>query len=284
MDIKQLKYFTAVAEEGTISAAAKRLYVSQPPLSTQMQQLEKELGCKLFERGQKKIRLTEAGKLLYERASLILDMEEVAVQDVKACSKAENVTVRIGIVSSVVCSGAADRIADFLAQNPGIRFEIFESDTYTLLEKLHAGVIHLAIIRTPFSDDGVTFHSISEEKMTAVGAADVLGRAVTMKELSQLPLILYRRWQSIISNEFASAGLDMNCVCICDDARTAVKLAEKRAGTALVPSSASSLITSGNTVCSEISDCTIRSEIVLAYKDNSYLPEGVKSFIDYMMK
>ena len=76
----------------------------------------------------------------------------------------------------------------------------------------------------------------------------------------------------------------MNCVCICDDARTAVKLAEKRAGTALVPSSASSLITSGNTVCSEISDCTIRSEIVLAYKDNSYLPEGVKSFIDYMMK
>ena len=53
MDIKQLKYFTAVAEEGTISAAAKRLYVSQPPLSTQMQLLEKELGCKLFERGQK---------------------------------------------------------------------------------------------------------------------------------------------------------------------------------------------------------------------------------------
>lgn len=281
MDIKQLKYFTAVAEEGTISAAAKRLYVSQPPLSTQMQLLERELGCKLFERGQKKIRLTDAGKLLYERATLILDMEEVAVQDVKACSRSENVTVRIGIVSSVVCS-AADRLADFLRQSPEIRFEIFESDTYSLLEKLHAGVIHLAIIRTPFSDDGITFHSLSVEKMTAVGNADIPGDSVTMKELSKLPLILYRRWQSIISNEFASLGLDINCVCICDDARTAVKLAEKRAGTALVPSSAASLITSENTVCAEISDCSVRSEIVLAYKDNSYLPEGVKCFIDYM--
>ena len=71
MDLKQLKYFVTVAEEGTISAAAKKLFMSQPPLSIQMKLLEQELGCPLFERGQKHIRLTDTGKLLYDRAQNI---------------------------------------------------------------------------------------------------------------------------------------------------------------------------------------------------------------------
>lgn len=75
MDLKQLKYFVTVAEEGTISAAAKKLFMSQPPLSIQMKLLEQELGCPLFERGQKHIRLTDTGKLLYDRAQNILKME-----------------------------------------------------------------------------------------------------------------------------------------------------------------------------------------------------------------
>ena len=75
MDLKQLRYFTTVAEEGTISAAAKKLFMSQPPLSTQMKLLEQELGCSLFVRGQKHIRLTETGRLLYDRAQTLLRME-----------------------------------------------------------------------------------------------------------------------------------------------------------------------------------------------------------------
>ena len=81
MDLKQLRYFTTVAEEGTISAAAKKLFMSQPPLSTQMKLLEQELGCSLFERGQKHFRLTETGRLLYDRAQTLLRMEASMRQD-----------------------------------------------------------------------------------------------------------------------------------------------------------------------------------------------------------
>ena len=84
MDLKQLKYFVTVAEQGTISAAAKKLYMSQPPLSTQMKLIEQELGCQLFERGQKHIRLTESGKLLYERAQTMIKMESVMRQELAA--------------------------------------------------------------------------------------------------------------------------------------------------------------------------------------------------------
>ena len=72
MDYKSLKYYVTVVESGTISAAAKKLYMSQPPLSNQMYKLEEELGCRLFERTTKRIVLTGAGKLLYDRAKLVI--------------------------------------------------------------------------------------------------------------------------------------------------------------------------------------------------------------------
>ena len=134
MDLKQLRYFTTVAEEGTISAAAKKLFMSQPPLSTQMKLLEQELGCSLFERGQKHIRLTETGRLLYDRAQTLLRMEASMRQDVEACARTEKDTIRIGVVSSVICTRAGEWISDFLKKNDGVTIEITESNTYSLID------------------------------------------------------------------------------------------------------------------------------------------------------
>ena len=74
MDIRKLQYFTAIVDEGSITGAAKRLHMSQPPLSTQMKLLEEELGVILFDRGSRNIQLTDAGKLLYNRAHAILEL------------------------------------------------------------------------------------------------------------------------------------------------------------------------------------------------------------------
>ncbi len=82
MDFKQLEYFKAIVEEGTISAAARRLHMSQPPLSYQMKMLEEELQVQLFLRGTKRITLTEAGKVLYERAGSLLTMTDITKREV----------------------------------------------------------------------------------------------------------------------------------------------------------------------------------------------------------
>ena len=80
MDLKQLLYFKTVVEEGTISAAAKKLNLSQPPLSQQIKQLESELGVTLMERGARKITLNEAGRVLYEKGCTLLTLAEQTVQ------------------------------------------------------------------------------------------------------------------------------------------------------------------------------------------------------------
>lgn len=73
MELRQLEYFCRIADTGSIHEAARRLNLSQPPLSYQLRQLEEELGVRLFERGSRGVALTEAGKLLYARAESLLD-------------------------------------------------------------------------------------------------------------------------------------------------------------------------------------------------------------------
>lgn len=282
MDLKQLKYFVTVAEEGTISAAAKKLFMSQPPLSTQMKLLEQELGCQLFERGQKHIRLTDTGKLLYDRAQNMLRMETSMRQDIEACSRTEKDTIRLGVVSSVICTRGGEWISGFLADNGGVRFEITEANTYSLLEKLRTDIIHAALVRTPFAESEFEVHGLVSEKMIAVLPGSSAAERTSMSALSEQPLILYRRWESIILQAFREHSLEPRCVCMCDDARTAVDLAERSVGAALVPQSASGLVHRDRACCLEISDCPIETQIVLVHKPGTYFPESVHRFIEYI--
>ncbi len=87
MDIKQLKYFYTIAEEGQITSAAKKLNIAQPPLSYQLKNLENELGVKLVERGSRNIKLTDAGLMLYNRAKQILDLTETTIDELKDFKK-----------------------------------------------------------------------------------------------------------------------------------------------------------------------------------------------------
>ena len=282
MDLKQLKYFVTVAEEGTISAAAKKLFMSQPPLSIQMKLLEQELGCPLFERGQKHIRLTDTGKLLYDRAQNILKMEASMRQDIEACSRTEKDTIRLGVVSSVICTRGGEWISGFLADNSEVRFEITEANTYSLLEKLRSDIIHAALVRTPFAESEFEVHGLVSEKMIAVLPGKSGEKHITMAQLAEQPLILYRRWESIILQAFREKELEPRCVCMCDDARTAVDLAERSVGAAVVPQSALGLVYPERANCLEIPDCTIETQIVLVHKPGTYFPESVHRFIEYI--
>lgn len=104
MDIRQLLYFTTIAEEGSISAAAKKLHLSQPPLSYQMKLLEEELHLPLIERSARGIALTEAGRVLYKRAQGILELSELTRKEMLAMASGFTGTLHIGTVSS---SGAS---------------------------------------------------------------------------------------------------------------------------------------------------------------------------------
>lgn len=285
MDYKSLKYYVTVVESGTISAAAKKLYMSQPPLSNQMYKLEEELGCRLFERTTKRIVLTGAGKLLYDRAKLIIQNIDVLKEEVSDYDKKHSGVVRIGMVSSVADTEIAARIAEFAHLHPDITLDIFESNTYQMLERLNARTLHFCIVRTPFVPTHFKQATLLKGRVVAVGKKSFFQnkkKSITLSELAEKPIILYRRWEEIIGGFFERNKLPFKIVCRNDDARTSLFYAEQGVGVALMPISAAHS-DNPDVVCKEIEGNPWKTDIVLLYDDTTYLPECAKDLRDYLL-
>ena len=169
MELRQLSYFTTIVNEGNISQAAKKLNISQPPLSHQMKLLEAELGVTLFERGSRRIRLTPAGKTFYDRALAILDLSQTARTELTAQKQEIQGVVRLGIISSAVEFVTRHYLAPFRRSYPKALFELHESNSYHLLDLLHSNQIDLAVIRTPFAKAGLEMHTLPPEAFLAIG-------------------------------------------------------------------------------------------------------------------
>lgn len=126
MDIKQLKYFVAIIEGGTITGAAKLLHVSQPPLSNQMRFLENELGAELFRRGARHITLTEAGEVLYRYAVEILELEHVAKEEIGSMRAGQKGNLRLGLVSSCASNELYDELRLFHKDFPEVHVKLLK--------------------------------------------------------------------------------------------------------------------------------------------------------------
>jgi len=149
MELRHLKYFLAVAEELNFTKASEKLFISQPPLSRQIMELEEELQARLFNRNNKKVELTEAGKYFEKEVKeLFQDLERISVKTKKI---AENVSgeFRIAYISSIYSSVISDLIKHLKEQFPYVNFKLFEVSTTKQISALEQGKIDLGIIRSP---------------------------------------------------------------------------------------------------------------------------------------
>jgi len=238
MELLQLRYYAAVVEEGSINGAARRLSMTQPPVSMQIRLLEQELGCTLFERGSRKIRLTEEGRILYEHALRILNMTESAAAAVVDCHNADTGTLRIGVVSSVVDTALDRWFTGFARLHPGVNYEITDGNTYLMLDRLKSRALDIAFVRTPFSARGFQSYSLNPEDMLLFASREMtegLPDPVSLKQAAALPLILYRRWEAVLDRAFAAKGYKPRVICVADDVRTCISWAGAGLGAAIAP-------------------------------------------------
>ena len=286
MDIRQLLYFTTIAEEGSISAAAKKLHLSQPPLSYQMKLLEEELHLPLIERSARGIALTEAGRVLYKRAQGILELSELTRKEMLAMASGFTGTLHIGTVSSSGASLLGWRIPAFHQKYPQIGFAIHEGNTFELMEMLESGLIELAIVRTPFHNDQLNCLYLSPEPMIAAGAASFFpagmpsGQPISLELLGHAPVILYRRFEKILLSLCEQKGITPQVFCIADDARTTLMWAEAGLGGAVVPQSAYRIMPHHNMVYGELSEEDLHTRIAAVCKKGCSLSWAAQQFLE----
>lgn len=149
MELRELRYFLAIAREQSISKAAESLFTSQPSLSRQMQNLEKEIGQKLFIRGNKKITLTETGILLRKRAEEMLALYEKTQSEILNPPESISGEIYIGGGESHAIQIIAKVAKDLLKENPDITFHFFSGDAEGVTEKLDKGLIDFGILVEP---------------------------------------------------------------------------------------------------------------------------------------
>ena len=149
MELRELKYFLAVAEYGNITKAAEELYITQPNLSRQIQNLESELGQRLFVRGKRKATLTSAGVLLQKRAEEIVSLINKTKEELTFFDKSVVGSVEIGGGESYVIKLIAQVVKGIQKDYPEVKFNSFSGDTNDVMAKLDEGLLDFGILIAP---------------------------------------------------------------------------------------------------------------------------------------
>ena len=246
MDLRQLRYFVAVAEERHFGRAAQRLHMSQPPLSMQIKALERELGIELLERTSRRVALTDAGRAFLERAKTILGAVEEAREVARGAEQGTRGRLEVGFISSATLSLLPPSIRLFRERFGGVELELKELTSAQQIDALYEGGIRVGLVRLPLRAPGIRFEPVLEERLVIAlpsgHALEGLDR-VSLETIADLPLIFFTRqlipgFHAQIVELFQRVGAFPKVAQHAVHLQTIVGLVASGIGIAILPSSA----------------------------------------------
>ncbi|MBE6106386.1 LysR family transcriptional regulator [Anaerovibrio lipolyticus] len=197
LDIRVLKYFLAVAKVGNITQAARDLHITQPTLSRQLMDLEKNLGTELFVRKHKQLTLSDSGFLFQQRAKEIVQLADKACRELSEQKSQMHGTVTIACVESIASCLLPEIMAAFSQNYPYVKYELYSADGNDIREKIDRGNIDLGILLEPVEVAKYNFLRLPcyEKWGVAMREDSPLARkdVITTEDIQGLPIIIPRR-------------------------------------------------------------------------------------------
>lgn len=292
MDIRQLKYFVTIAQEGQITRAAKLLNMEQPPLSRQLKLMEDELGVKLFDRNGKRLKLTDAGELLRQKAESLLFQFDESIKEVKEQEEGVRGVLSIGSVVSCI-SLLPKRIELLRNEFPQLTFKILEGDHFYLGEQLEKRAIDLIVARLPFEapthPKQFTILPLPSDPFVAVIPSAWTEYAeverICMKQLAEVPFLTLKtdqttRMHEQVVNECKRHGFEPHMICECSSVAIIMSLIAGGIGATVFPKSVLSSFPTDAVRMLEIEDADFQSDVGILWLKDRYLPKSALQFID----
>jgi len=172
VELRQLRYFVAIAEQGGFSRAAEQLHVSQPPLSTQIKDLEEEIGARLFNRSNRGVSLTRAGQVFYDEARAILTRLQGARAKTLQADRGDVGLLSVGFVSIADYGILPPALKSFRAQFPLVEVQLHELTTDAQIRELRGSRLDLGLGLAPVAEPDITFRSILREELILAAPSD----------------------------------------------------------------------------------------------------------------
>lgn len=287
MEIRLLRYFLTVAREENITKAAELLHITQPTLSRQLKQLEDEIGVMLFERGTRRITLTNEGMLLLRRAQEILELVDKTEHELILQEEQVEGTITLGCGEIASVNTVAFMIREFRARYPRVSFEIYTGSADAVKERMDRGVVDIGLLLEPIDMGKYDFIRLkAREKWVAlIPAEDPLAQreVVTAQDLKARPIILPSRLnvQSELANWFGDFFDQLNVACTGNLGANSAVMAAGGLGCALVIEGAVPFSAQPKIACRPLSPALFATA-VLAWKRQQPFSTAVGKFVAFI--
>ncbi len=284
MELRQLKYFLAVAEERQITKAAERLNMTQPPLSQQLILLEKELGVQLMQRDKKRIRLTEAGHILHKRAEQILELVNTTVDEVREADSGISGQLTIGTITSFGRSYIPEYIRQYHQRYPRVTFTLRQGETSRILELLDSGIIEIGIVRLPVNTTQYESIVLPSENMMAVMTPEMNdfpdGAELQLAHLKDKSILINRRYVPQFTDYCKKAGFEPTILCQSDDVTALLIWMRMGLGIAILPKTSLHMLQGSPLVVRKIANPSLEITSAIIWLKKHSLSTAAAHFID----
>lgn len=279
IELRQLRYFLAVAEELNFTRAAARIGIAQPPLSQQIIALEAQLGAQLFVRSRRAVSLTREGEAFVAYARRIINATQTAAEVIQSISRGEDGPLSIGAIFSSIYLVAPVLLPVFSQRFPNVRLQLQEMTISQQVAALNEEQIDVGILRGPVAMPGIETLELFEEPFVAVVPASsplAKRKTLTVREIANEPLIrVYpsanRDYSRLMLASLSDAGYTLNVVQEVMDTHTLIGLVAAGFGISMVPASLRKIHIDGISYV-EIEGDTPTTTLQLAWRSDSPSP------------
>lgn len=245
MELRQLRYFEAVASTLNFSRAAERLHIAQPPLSRQIQQLEDELGVSLLDRSSRPLRLTNAGSFFYDQTVQVLARLKEIQAATRRIGAGGTRWMGIGFVPSILYGFLPNVLQRFTNENENLDISLSELTSVQQAEALKAGRIDVGFGRLAIQDEGLQNIVLTEELMVVAipsGSALCKETTIPLRRLVSEVLVLYPAaprpsFADQVLHQFSVRGYEVRKTYETNGLQTAIGLVAAGMGVTIVPES-----------------------------------------------
>lgn len=287
MNLQHLKYFLAVAREGSFSRAARELHVTQPTVSSGVADLERALGVRLFNRGNRHVGLTMEGRTLANYGMQIQDLVESTEDRLRRRDVLPGEGFQFGAIDAAVTYLLPDILKAYMRDFPNVALSVQVAPSRYLVDDLLLNRSEFAVISLPFAHPKLETVSIHRDSMPLVaGASHRFSRrsSVALEEIAEEPLILFHAdsvSRKIVDERFAEAGVSPGVVMEMRSPEAMRKLVEVGVGISFLPHlTVQDSLTSGALVTVQVKGVRFGREIGVAWRQGRYFGPAIRHLLD----
>ena len=290
MNLQYYFNYVTIVEEGSLTAASRKLHIAQPALSNQVKAMEQKYGTRLFFRGARRLELTDAGMILYQQAKRMCEIEQAAKNEIASGFSGQKGMLRLGVTPSVAGGSIAKVLMSFAHKYPQTEIKFLEASSADLCKMLQNGIIEVAALKT-VSDlpDNVqllsykTAHTVALYKPGAGFLDKVKKDTVTISQLSGVPIAMEELYQGPIQTAFKAKDAVVNLKSLSSSPSVSVKMAQAGLAVALVSCFAAAAMKKEGLVMKHIADgASLSARYCLLAQRGNYRSQVVNNFLSML--